>query len=212
MIYYTVSFFSFLLMATALFFVLFVSPTAQGLGEFTRIIYYHVPTAWIAVLSFVLSGISAIWVLIKEDNRTIAIMESSAELGTLFIIIATITGSVWAKSVWGSFWNWDPRETSVAMILMIYLAYFVFKSRGAREVARAAYLTFSAAMMPFFIFVLPRLYPSLHPDTILNSEKKVHLHGSMLAALLLSIAAYTLYFLLFFIISYKTKMKQLESK
>jgi heme exporter protein C len=210
MIYRLYSAFSFLVMTAALYLAFIISPPAKGLGELARILYLHVPLAWVGTLSFLISGIGAVLFLVTRKKTTLILMETAAGLGMLFIILTTITGSIWAKVSWGSFWNWDPRETSMAMILFIYLSFFLLKKYGGKPGARAAYLIIAAIIMPFFIFVIPRIYPSLHPDTIINSEKKMHLSGSMLAALLSSIAAYTLYYAQIFFVTFKIHTLRLK--
>jgi heme exporter protein C len=92
---------------------------------------------------------------------------ASAGLGLMFCILATVTGSIWAKFNWGSFWNWDPRETSIFILLLIYGAYFALRSAlGSDEVrARlsAVYSILAGLTAPFFIFIMPRIVGGLHP-------------------------------------------------
>ena len=92
---------------------------------------------------------------------------SSAGLGMMFWVLATVTGSIWAKFNWGSFWNWDPRETSIFILLLIYGAYFALRSAiGSDEIrARlsAVYSILAGLTAPFFIFIMPRIASGLHP-------------------------------------------------
>ena len=97
---------------------------------------------------------------------------TAAELGLLFCILATITGSIFAKVTWGSFWNWDPRETSIIVLLMIYGAYFALRSAvpdpDRKRVFAAAYAILAFATVPFLIFIIPRITISLHPENTMN--------------------------------------------
>jgi heme exporter protein C len=116
--------------------------------------------------------------------------------------LATVTGSIWAKFSWGSFWNWDPRETSIFMLLLIYGAYFALRSALDVDQKRAAlsavYALIAGVTVPFFIFVMPRIMASLHPDPIVNTQGKVHMNGTMLTVFLSSLAGFTaLYFWIF---------------
>ena len=99
---------------------------------------------------------------------------ASAELGFLFCILATVTGAIWAKFNWGSFWNWDPRQTSIFILLMIYSAYFVLRSSISEKVKRArissVYSILAGVTVPFFIFILPRITSGLHPGSKGDTE------------------------------------------
>lgn len=171
-----------------------VAPADRVLGESSRLIYVHVPLASSAVLSFVLSGVFTALYLAKGGTDREIRFHSAASLGTFFTVLTTVTGAVWAKVAWGTWWNWDPRETSILFLLAVYAAYFALHSSSRRGGARlrAAYLLFAAAVMPFFVFAVPRIYPSLHPDTLLNAKKAVQLDPMMRTALFSSMAAYAL--------------------
>jgi heme exporter protein C len=84
-----------------------------GLGERARIIFLHVPSAWLSVIAFFVSMLYGIKYLNSRDIVNDIKSSASAEIGFLFCFVTTVTGSIWAKFNWGSFWNWDPRETSI---------------------------------------------------------------------------------------------------
>jgi heme exporter protein C len=142
-------------------------PVIPGLEQKTRIIFFHVPTAWLSVVAFLTSMVYAIRYL-QSRNLAYDIRSSAAAgLGFLFCILATLTGAVWAKFNWGSYWNWDPRETSIFVLLLIYGAYFSLRSAVENEEKRAtlssAYSIIAAVTVPFFIFIMPRIMTGLHP-------------------------------------------------
>jgi len=87
----------------------------------------------------------------------------------LFCILATTTGSLWAQFNWGTFWNWDPRETSIFILLLIYGAYFTLRSAIENEEKKArlsaVYSIIAFVTVPFFIFIMPRILPGLHPGS-----------------------------------------------
>ena len=103
-------------------------PIIPALEEKARIIFFHVPMSWTTLVAFFASMAYGIMYLktkkLDYDLRSV----SAAGLGTMFCILATVTGSIWAKFNWGSFWNWDPRETSIFVLLLIYGAYFALRS------------------------------------------------------------------------------------
>lgn len=144
-------------------------PYIIGLEERARIIFFHVPMSWVAIIAYLISMIYAIGFLRSRNILSDDVSASAASVGTLFTVLATVTGSVWAKFNWGSFWNWDPRESSIFILLLIYAAYFLLRSaiddpeRKAKLSAIYSVLAFLTA--PFLIFVLPRLVPGLHPGS-----------------------------------------------
>jgi heme exporter protein C len=142
-------------------------PVIPGLEEKARLIFFHVPTAWLSVMAFVTSMWYGIRYLRRRDMLDDTRSAAAAGIGMLFCVLATITGSIWAKFNWGSFWNWDPRETSIFVLLLIYGAYFSLRSAVEVEEKRAAlssvYAIIAAVTVPFFIFVMPRIMTGLHP-------------------------------------------------
>lgn len=195
------------------------APLAKGLGEYTRILYFHVPTAWVTVIAFFLGAVFSIMYLKKRDIKYDLIAEGASQLGLVFCILATITGSVWAKVSWGSFWNWDPRETSIFILLLIYAAYFALRSAIEQPDRKAAlssvYSLLAFVTVPFFVFIVPRVYSSLHPDPLINQQGKIHMEGKMLATFLSSLGAFTVFFFWIFkrkvdLVLMKLKLSKLE--
>ena len=176
----------------------FTTPAPQQvIGEASRIFYYHIPQAWICVLAFAMSMFFSIRYLTTrqpaEDDRAV----TAAQLGLVFCILATLTGSIFAKVTWGSFWNWDPRETSIFILLLIYGAYFAL--RGAIEVEEkraalsAVYSIFAFVTVPFLIFVVPRITPSLHPeDSIVDENMKFTMGPTVRLIFFSSLAVFTI--------------------
>lgn len=195
------------------------APLAEGLGEYTRILYFHVPSAWITVLAFLINAIFSIMYLKKRDIKLDLIAESAGQMGFLFCVLATVTGSVWAKMSWGSFWNWDPRETSIFILLLIYAAYFALRSAIDQPDRRAAlssvYSILAFVTVPFFVFIVPRIYSSLHPDPLVNTQGKIHMESKMLTTFLSSMFGYTVLFFWMFkrkvdIVLIKIKIRKME--
>jgi len=172
------------------------APTAQGfVGESARIVFFHVPQAWVAVVAFCVNLVASIRYLRTRNPLDDARAAAAAGLGLLFSILATATGSIFAKVMWGSFWNWDPREVSIAILLLVYAAYFALRQSVADEERRgtlaAAYAVLAFVTMPFLVFVVPRIYWSLHPDTIINTSGTIKMESRMLQVLLGSVAGFT---------------------
>ena len=159
---------------TAMIFAAFLyAGAAAGFpGQTSRILFFHVPQAWVATLSFLLSMVASCMYLAKRNVKSDYLALSAAELGMLFCILATASGSIFAKATWGSFWNWDPRQTSIVILLMIYGAYLALRSAvpdpDKKRVFAAVYSILAFVTVPFLVFVVPRITASLHPEDTMN--------------------------------------------
>jgi heme exporter protein C len=148
-------------------------PPAQGFRspEAARMVVFHVPCAILTFVAFLLNAAYSWKYLRSRDPLSDGKANAAAELGMLFAILATATGSLFALEQWGSAWNWDPRETSIVILMLVYAAYFVLrgaveeKTKRARLSAAYALLAFPA--MVFLIWILPRIVESLHPTNTL---------------------------------------------
>jgi heme exporter protein C len=143
-------------------------PMIQGLGELGRNILFHVPMSMVAFVAFFLGTIYSILFLVKKNYDFDRRARAASAGGFIFTLMATITGSIWARFSWGTFWNWDPRETSIFILLLIYAAYFMLRSlleESEEKKARiaAVYNIIAFVTVPFLMFILPRITQSLHP-------------------------------------------------
>ena len=131
---------------------------------------------------------------------------AASAIGLLFTFLATVTGSIWAKFSWGTFWNWDPRESSILILLLIYIAYFLLRSlleESEEKKARigAVYNIIAFVTVPFLMFVLPRITQSLHPGSsgteapVINLSGKTHTDPILSYILWTNVLLFTLLFL-----------------
>jgi heme exporter protein C len=189
-------------------------PFVPGLEEKARILFFHVPMAWTTTLAFILSLYFGIRYLMTKNIAYDEKSSASAGLGLLFCILATVTGSIWAKFNWGSFWNWDPRETSIFVLLLIYGAYFALRSavEGDEKKANlsAVYAIIAGVTVPFFIFIMPRIISGLHPNEAFVSKGKINMNPLMLIIFLCSLAGFTGLFLWLF--NLKVRIDQLINR
>ena len=165
-------------------------PPAKGFAdpEAARLIVYHVPCAVIATIAFLIAALFAVSYLGKRDSSYDAKSAVSCELGLIFAALATITGSIFARFEWNSWWNWDPRETSIVILLLIYAAYFALRSavedNEKRARLSAVYAILALPAMGFLMFIMPRVMPSLHPSSAhLGTEYRIVLYSAMLGFL-----------------------------
>ena len=173
-------------------------PAKGFIGESSRIVFFHVPCAWTATLAFVVAAIASIVHLARRDAASDESAAAAVRLGFLFSILATVTGSIFADVMWGSYWNWDPRETSIVLLLFLYAAYLFLRAAitdpERRGVFCAAYALFSGFVMPFLIFVVPRVTASLHPQTVINRQGQVLMDAPTRTVFFTSVAGFTALF------------------
>ena len=181
-------------------------PMIQGLGELGRNMLFHVPMSMVAFIAFLMGTIYSILYLVRKEFDYDRQARAASMAGILFTALATITGSIWARFSWGTFWNWDPRETSIFILLLIYAAYFMLRSlleESDDKKARiaAVYNIIAFVSVPFLMFVVPRITQSLHPGgggteaPIINVSGKVHTDRTLLNMHWISVALFFLVFL-----------------
>ncbi len=183
----------YMLLVTAAAFL--YAPPALGLGDLSRIIFFHVPLAWVSVLAYLVSMVNSIQYLrrpLAEYDYRAAV---NAEIGLAFTLLATVTGAIFARNTWGVYWNWDPRQTSIFILLLIYGAYLVLRSSiedGEKRARLAAvYSIIAFISVPFLVFIIPRVYQTLHPDPIINQAGQLKMNAQMLQVFLASLLGFT---------------------
>jgi heme exporter protein C len=190
------------------------APLVPVLGETTRVLYFHIPSAWVTVVALGWSMVHSILYLrtrkMEHDHQAAA----AAEIGILFCIVATISGSLWAKAMWGAYWNWDPRETSIFFLLLTYAAYLALRAAidpGERRARLSAiYSTIAFVSVPFLIFVVPRIYFSLHPDPIINPRGKLDMDPRIRICFFAMLVGFTALF--FWVQSVRVRVARLERR
>ena len=190
------------------------APLVPVLEGTTRVLYFHIPAAWISVLALGWSMLHSALYLWKRDLRHDDQAAAAAELGLLFCVVATVSGSLWAKAMWGSYWNWDPRETSIFFVLLLYSAYLALRGsiEGEEKRARlsAVYSVVAFVAVPFLMFVVPRIYFSLHPEVIDLSRGKMDMDPRIRICFLGMLVGFT--FLFFWLQSLKVRVTRLERR
>jgi heme exporter protein C len=189
-------------------------PDIPGLGQNAKIIFFHVPTAWLTVVAFFMSTIFSFKYLRKKNLDDDVKSYAAAQLGMIFCILATVTGAIWAKFAWGSYWNWDPRQTSIFALLLIYGAWFALRSSIESEEKRATlssvYSMIAFVTVPFFIFVMPRIMSGLHPGSADDSNAgpvvDFKMNGNMQLIFFLSMIGYTILYFWMWNVGYRSML------
>ena len=178
---------------------LWPKPSQGFIGESSRIVFFHVPCAWVASLAFIVAAGYSLAYLVKRRPRHDAIAAAAVRLGILFAVLALVTGSLFAKIMWGAYWNWDPRESSFLLLIFLYAAYLFLRTaiedKERRATISAAYALFAAVLMPFLVFVAPRITQSLHPQTVINPQGKILMDGPTKAVFFGGLIGFSLLFL-----------------
>ena len=177
--------------------VFLIVPPAEVLGYLVRIIYFHVPTAWLSVIAFFTSAFYAAKYLKTQDLNKDRMSAKAAKIGFISVIFSTVSGAIFSKLTWGAYWNWDPRQTTIFVLILIYGAYLTLRMAVSEVKSRAkvsaVYSLLSVLTVPFLVFILPRMYFSLHPSPIINSSG-LDMDSTMLIVLVAAVLDSTLIF------------------
>ena len=177
-------------------------PTEKTEGLIQRIMYLHIPSAWLSFFAFFIVFVSSIIFLWKKEREWDIYAHASAEIGVIFCSLVLITGPIWAKPIWGTWWVWDARLTSTLILWLIYVAYLMLRSQtnpGSMRAKYAAVLGIVGFLNIPFIHFSVLWWRTFHPQPkVISSEGfGKGMETSMLMTLGVSLSAFTLlYFLL----------------
>ncbi len=144
-------------MVASLYMAFIYAPTEEIMGNIQRIFYFHMGAVWVATIAFTVVFIASIQYLRKQTRFWDIMAYSSAELGVLFTTLTIITGSIWAKPVWGTWWTWDPQLTTTFILWILYIVYLILRSSAGSDVKKAKF----AAVFGIIAFIdLPLVYAS----------------------------------------------------
>ncbi len=187
-----------ILMLAALLMVFIYVPTEADQGIVQRIFYFHVPCAWVAFSGFGLVAICGVFYLWLGQQVWDDLGYAAAESGTVFCTLVLVTGSIWAKPIWGAWWTWDSRLTTTLVLWLLYGGYLMLRAMAddTPQVARfAAVVGIAAAVDVPVVIVSVRLWRTIHPAVLVTRQGGHGLEDPrMVATLLVSIAAFTALF------------------
>ncbi len=190
-----------------------VAPPDAEQGNVQRLMYVHVPAAWLAYLSFAVVFVASIAYLVTKKMRWDRLAAASAEIGVLFTALTIVLGSLWGKPVWGTWWTWDPRLTTTAILLLIYVGYLAVRSLPDSPTRRARW----AAVVGIVGFVdVPIVQLSvtwwrgLHQGPTVRLLEAPTIAPVMLAALMVGVFAFTVAYL--FLMALRLRVGRLEDR
>ena len=143
----------------ALGMVFLFAPIEAVMGYVQKIFYFHISNAWVGMLGFMVAAVSGIFYLVSKDLKWDIVELSAVEISLVFFLIAIVSGSIWAKHTWGTYWTWDARLTTAAILEMIYLAYLLLR-QGIEDPERRA--RFSAVYTLIGVISVPITFLSIH--------------------------------------------------
>lgn len=184
-------------MLIAIYMTFMYAPTDSMQGPVQRVFYLHLPMAWIAYLAFFIVFVASIVYLIKRNRRWDQLARASAEVGLLFTTLVIITGSLWGRPIWGTFWEWDARLTTTLILWFIYLGYFMIRAyvpdqeRAMRYAAVVGIIGFIDVPI---IHMSVRWWRTLHPEPIVTQTGGPAMPDTMLYTMGVALLAFTLFF------------------
>ena len=204
-----------LILSVGLSEALVFSPEDYKQSDSVRIMYVHVPAAWIALGIFsVITFLSIIGYIFKNRNFFL-ISKSLAPSGLVFNIIALVTGSIWGKPTWGTWWAWDARITSMLVLSLFYIMYLVawriFQNDDKIFKITSIITIFGVINIPIIKYSVD-WWSTLHQPASINILSKSSIHSSMLFPLLIMTAAFALFSLLIFLMKYNTELIKIKNK
>ena len=205
----------FILLLVALSFALIFSPPDYLQGDSVRIMYVHVPSAWIGLASFTCIAILSIANFIFKTKNLIIITKSIAPLGLMFTCLAIVTGSMWGQPTWGTWWAWDARLTSMVTLALFYIGYIVSHKLILNE-ERANKISSIIAIIGLINIPIIKFsvdwWNTLHQPASIKLTGTSTIHSSMLMPLLLMFFVLLLYCALIFLMKYKTEIIRMKKK
>jgi heme exporter protein C len=186
------------LFAIALYLVLFYAPREAVMGDVQRVFYFHVAAGWVGALAFLVTAIAGVMVLRRSERRWDHVAVASVEIGVVFTLINIVTGSIWARPIWNTWWTWDPRLVTATIMELVYLAYLMLR-QGIEDPERRARIGASYGIVGFIsvpiTFLSIRLLRTIHPVVIGSGDPTAQgsfdMSPKMLQAFMFSLLTFT---------------------
>ncbi|HLB63601.1 MAG TPA: cytochrome c biogenesis protein CcsA [Anaerolineales bacterium] len=186
------------MLAVALYLVFLYAPREAVMGDVQRVFYFHVAAGWVGALAFLVTAISGIVYLVRGDRRWDTAAVASVEIGVVFTLVNIVSGSIWARPIWNTWWTWDPRLVTATVMELIYLAYLMLRQgiedpdRRARFGAVYGILGFLSVPLTFLSI---RIFRTIHPVVIGSgdptAEGAFDMTSKMLQAFMFSLLTFT---------------------
>lgn len=199
----------FFAMLIDLYLIFMFAPEESSMGQVQRIFYFHVPSAWVSFLAFFVVFVASIGYLWKKDQKYDIVAFSAAEIGVVFATLVLITGPIWARPVWNTWWEWSPRLTLFLVLWFIYIAYLMLRKfvEGEERSARFAAVFGIVGFVDVpIVYLSIRLWRDIHPSPVIAGGEGSGLHPDMKIAFFFSLFTFTLLF--FFILIQRIRVQK----
>ena len=199
----------------SLIFALMISPEDYIQGNSVRIMYVHVPAAWIALMCFSLISFFSIISFLFKFKNTILVYKSLAPIGFTFCAIAIVTGSIWGQPTWGTYWVWDARLTSMLVLMLFYIIFILsYKLIVNPELSSkiCAGISVLGLINVFIIKYSVDLWSTLHQTSSIKIMGTTSVDSSMLLPLCMMLVLFFLYCALIFLMKYKSEVIRIKKK
>ena len=190
---------SIIVLVISTYLALVFAPTEAVMGDVQRVFYFHIGTAWVGLVGFVLAAGTGIAYLVTKDMKWDRLEVAAVEVSTIFFFITIVLGSIWARPAWNTWWTWDPRLTTAAVTELIYIAFFMLR-QGIEDPERrarfgAVYAILGGLSAPITFMVI-RLFRTIHPIVVGSGEgEKLPLTSDMRVAFFFALFAFTVIFI-----------------
>jgi heme exporter protein C len=193
---------SIIVLAISTYLALVFAPTEVVMGDVQRVFYFHIGTAWTALLGFILAALFSVIYLITKDLKWDRYQVATIEVSLVFFLITIVLGSIWARPIWNTWWTWDPRLTTAAITELIYVAYFMLR-QGIDDPDRrarfgAVYALVGGLSAPITFFAI-RLFRTIHPVVIGGTNPEAdgsfNMTDDMLIAFFFALFTFTVIFI-----------------
>ncbi|MDH3944164.1 MAG: cytochrome c biogenesis protein CcsA [Anaerolineae bacterium] len=187
-----------LLLLAALYMVFIYAPMEATMGNVQRVFYFHIATAWVGMMSFIVALVAGVAYLSTSDRKWDIIGVAGIEVGLVFLFITIVSGSIWARPAWNTWWTWDPRLVTTTVMELVYIAYFMLR-QGIEDPDRRArfgaiYAILGASSVPLTFFSI-RIWRTIHPVVVgsgnPDSQGTFDMSDPMRAAFFFSIFTFT---------------------
>src|SRR5512138_268426 len=193
---------SLVLLGVSTYLALVYAPREAVMGNVQRVFYFHIGTAWTALLGFILAAVFSVVYLVTKDLLWDRLQVAAVEVSLVFFLITIVLGSIWARPAWNTWWTWDPRLTTAAVTELVYVAYFMLRQGiddpDKRAVFGAVFALFGGLSAPLTFFAI-RLFRTIHPVVIAGDNPAATggfgMTDKMLVAFFFALFTFTIIFI-----------------
>jgi heme exporter protein C len=205
-----------IVLGAGLYYALFSSPPDYQQGEMVRVMYVHVPAAWMSLGIYSFMAVCSFSALVWKTRMSYIFAIAAAPIGAIFSLITLVTGSIWGKPIWGAWWVWDARLTSMLVLFLLYISYIAIINSSSGNIVRAEKPASVMALIGFINIPIVKfsvdIWYSLHQPSSVLRIGGPSIHSTMLLPLMIMFFSFIIYFALALLMRTKTIMNNLKQR